>query len=164
MEPQNPIELAEESAPIYNHAVALLARREHARKELRVKLLKKFPSSSSQIDRVLDKLAEQSYLSDARFAEAYLRHRSARGFGRERIARELAERGVSEELVRETLREAQVDEIDGQQAIELAWQKKFRHPPQDYAERAKQMRFLLYRGFAQPQIQQLFQRLESQRE
>lgn len=164
MDPTAPVDSAEASAPIYSHAVALLARREHARKELRGKLLKKFPSLALQIDAVLERLVEQNYLNDTRFAEAYVRHRSGRGFGRERIARELAERGVEEGLIRQVVQDPAAEGLDWQHTIEQAWQKKFKHPPADYAERAKQMRFLLYRGFTQSQVQALFQRLSRREE
>ncbi|MBT5886904.1 MAG: hypothetical protein HOH56_03820, partial [Acidiferrobacteraceae bacterium] len=50
-------------------AMRLLARREHSREELRLKLVQRGFEISS-IDPVLVELIEQDYLSDARYAQA----------------------------------------------------------------------------------------------
>ena len=56
-------------------AMRLLARREHSREELRLKLIQRGFEVSS-INPVLVELIEQDTLSDARYAQALLSHRS----------------------------------------------------------------------------------------
>ena len=60
-------------------AMDLLARREHSQRELRTKLERRFPPE--QVDETLQTLAAEGLQSDSRFAEAYVRQRSQRGYG-----------------------------------------------------------------------------------
>ena len=65
-------------AEIYNKALDLLSRREHSRKELYLKLTKRFESKEN-INLTLDKLEENNLLSDSRFAEEYVLARRRKG-------------------------------------------------------------------------------------
>lgn len=58
----------------YDHALRLLANREHSQFELQQKLTKK-GYSSQEIDDVLARLEEEGYQSDKRFCEVFLRSR-----------------------------------------------------------------------------------------
>jgi regulatory protein len=73
--------------------------------------------------------------------------RAQRLYGPTRIRMELRERHISEEAIDNALAEANVD----WQILlrELIWRKFGRNPPTDICERAKQQRFLAYRGFNQ---------------
>jgi regulatory protein len=137
---------------IQRKALALLARREHSRFELRRKLLAKTDQDDANvIDEVLQSLSDQGLQSDTRFAEAYVRMRSERGYGPLRIALELSERGLNEAVFDQFL----TPEDDFWFAlITRVRQKRFgKSLPSDFAERARQMRFLQYRGFTHEQIQ-----------
>jgi len=137
-------------------AVGLLARREHSRAELLQKLMAR-GFDITAVESLLDRLAAQRLQSDARFAEIYVRMRSGRGYGPQRIRAELRERGVAAELIDhelETLAGADVGRIDD------IWRRKFAGQlPQDFRERARQMRFLQQRGFSPADIHALFGRL-----
>ena len=80
------------SAEIYNKALDLLSRREHSRKELYLKLTKRF-ESKEDINLNLDRLEEKNLLSDSRFAEEYVQARRKKGFGPIKISAELEKRG-----------------------------------------------------------------------
>ena len=82
------------SAEIYNKALDLLSRREHSRKELYLKLTKRF-ESKEDINFNLDRLEEKNLLSDSRFAEEYVQARRKKGFGPIKISAELEKRGVN---------------------------------------------------------------------
>jgi regulatory protein len=130
-------------------AVALLARREHSRTELRRKLARRgFPQPL--VDEVLDALETENLLSDQRFAECFVVQRTARGLGPLKIRYELRERGVSDDLA------AQFIDTDRQSWYERALavrQKRFGPDrPQDIQERSRQSRFLVQRGFEQDHI------------
>jgi regulatory protein len=125
-------------------ALDLLARREHSRLELTRKLAaREFPVEV--IAGVLDRLEESGVLADARFTEMFVRSRVNKGQGPARIRAELSQRGVTDAAVDELLRGADIDWVALTRA---ARQKRFGGaPPRDYQERARQARFLQYRGF-----------------
>jgi regulatory protein len=130
-------------------ALALLARREHSRQELTRKLRRR-GFEADKVATLLDRLAEQGCLSDRRFAEQYVRERIARGFGPLRIRSELKDRGVSGEAAAIALQQ-QAD--DWRVRADRARRKRFGDEiPQDLRERARQVRFLQYRGFSADHI------------
>jgi regulatory protein len=125
----------------------LLARREHSRQELHDKLAGK-SFDPGIIREVLDELESEGLLSSGRFAESFVASRHARGQGPVRIARELAERGV--ESPKDWLDDAR---YDWSRLARDVRRKKFGDtPPSDFREKARQARFLEYRGFSQDQI------------
>ena len=73
------------------------------------------------------------------------------GKGPARVRADLAERGVSGALVEDVLAEMSVDWFAQAAAVRL---KKFGPDyPADFKEKARQMKFLQYRGFEQQHIQ-----------
>jgi regulatory protein len=130
------------SGTLRERALRLLARREHARIELSRKLAP-HAESAEQLEALLDDLAARRLLSDERYVEMRLNARSAR-FGNARLAHELRMQGVAEELVSEALANGE-DELTRARQV---WQRKFGEAPADAGERARQMRFLMSRGFS----------------
>lgn len=99
-------------------------------------------SLGTEVDEVLDWLQTQRYQSDERFIESRVNARAQR-MGTQRIRLELAQHGVT--LDPDTAQQLRQTELE--RAREL-WRKRFGTPPQDLAEKARQMRFLAARGFA----------------
>ncbi|WP_275096246.1 regulatory protein RecX [Sedimenticola hydrogenitrophicus] len=131
-------------AELEQAALRLLAIREHSRVELRRKLQSRC-ETSALLERVLDGLELQGYLSDARFVEQYVSSRKQKGFGPVRIRQELQERGVASTLI-----DPQTDPRDGEwrDQIRACCRRKFGDsPPADFKEQARRARFLEYRGF-----------------
>jgi regulatory protein len=130
-------------------ALDLLARREHSRRELTRKLdARGFPDEV--IAPVLDDLERSGTLAEARFTESFVRSRVAKGQGPARIRAELAQRGVADADTEGALREA---DVDWRATIRAVRRKRFGPElPRDYRERARQARFLEYRGFDSAQI------------
>ncbi|MDG4866848.1 regulatory protein RecX [Guyparkeria sp. 1SP6A2] len=124
-------------------AVGLLARREHSRLELSRKLADR-GFSPEEVEPVLDRLVEEGWQSDRRYAESLLRARSTRRYGPERIAFELAQQGVDESIVAEAFAAEPRDweELARQQLL-----SRFRAPPKDFPDRARRHRHLVRRGF-----------------
>ncbi len=134
-----------------NTALGLLARREHSTQELRGKLEGR-GYESDEIDTVLADLLSEHLLSDERFAEEYVRFRVAKGFGPVRLKQELAERGISAAQAQLHLACYDWFELAAEARI-----RRFGDPePDDFKGRAKQMRFLQYRGFTTEQIRNVF--------
>lgn len=124
-------------------ALRFLARREHSREELRRKLLPR-AAEGDDLEAVLDELAQRGWLSDARFAEHAARAK-ARRYGPLKLAHYLKSRGVDEDAIAAGLAAAG---DDGTASIEAIWRGRFRGPPADANEKARQVRFLQGRGFA----------------
>jgi regulatory protein len=97
----------------------------------------------------LTRLTQNGLQDDGRFAEAYINHRAGRGYGPVKIRMELGLRGVDGPLAETTFTALEIDWVE---RVQAAWRKKFSHCPTNYAEHAKQARFLQYRGFTSDQI------------
>ena len=124
-------------------ALGSLARREHSRVELARKLAV-HAGSDAELQRLLDDLETKQLLSDRRFTEVLARSRGER-FGAARVALELKQHGIDGELQRAAV--ARLKQTELARAREL-WRRKFGARATDGAERARQMRFLLQRGFS----------------
>jgi len=130
-------------------ALELLARREHSRHELARKLAQR-GFADHVVGSALDELERTGALADARFADSFVRSRIAKGQGPQRIRAELAQRGITDSEADEGLAAAEVDWLAAIRAVRA---KRFGPElPRDYAERARQARFLQYRGFDGAQI------------
>jgi regulatory protein len=145
-------ELSEETI-IHRVALNYLARRDHSKLELTNKLENK-GYSTTLIEVVIQELKTKRLLNDAHFAENYCHMRRNRGYGPLRIIAELQVRGIAAETI------AEVVEITDNEWFIVAhhlWQKRFKNQqPNDFTRRAKQMRFLQYRGFTREQIDNIF--------
>ena len=130
-----------------------LARREHSETELRRKLATR-GFDAALIETTLAGLVADNLLSNSRFAEAFVHSRFQRGSGPQKIHAELRERGIDEGLIE--------DAIAGygpqwRERVKQVREKKFgSHLPEDFKERARQMRFLQQRGFTTEQISGVF--------
>lgn len=132
------------ASEVNGRALQLLARREHSRSELFNKL-QKFCSDDSLLYTLLDDLEERGYLSDQRYCEAYITYRSNRGIGPVKIEQELVQKGVNKNLVMDSFDALDIDWLEIARRV---WQKKYRGiEPSNASERAKQLRFMQYRGF-----------------
>ena len=128
----------------------MLARRDHASGELRAKLTDK-GFETGLVQALIAALEHEHVLDDARFAEHYVTYHSGRGQGPSRIGRELKTLGLSPELIERCLSEGP----DWVSLARTVRQKKFgRDLPESYVGKAKQARFLQYRGFTGAQIRQ----------
>ncbi len=131
-------------------AMDYLARREYGHDELIVKL------ASAGFDNavaatVVGTLRDENLQCDQRFAETFVQSRVSQGKGPVRIRQELRERGLRSAVVDDALDQTAADWFELALAIRV---KKFGHErPGDFKEKARQMRFLQYRGFEQEHIQ-----------
>lgn len=133
----------------YETGVRLLARREHASRELAQKLTRR-GFSGDVVDGVVDRLFREGYLSDDRFTEAFVRQRCEQGQGPLKIIAALAERGIDEALARQHLDRQEVDWVE---QARLARSRRFGESlPADRREWARQARFLASRGFSSEQV------------
>ncbi len=125
-------------------ALRFLSMREHSRLELGRKL-SRYAEEGDDIEALLDFLEKNNWLSQERFSESLVHRRSAR-FGNSRIMAELQSHGLDGEALKEV--KSGLAETEMARAREL-WQRRFGTVATDPAERNKQMRFLMQRGFSQ---------------
>jgi|SRR5215469_8869901 len=129
-------------------AIALLARRDLSSGELRGKLRAKAFDETTAAAVVVD-LTQRGVVNDARYAQNYVAYHSGRGHGPVRIAAELRRRGLAAAVVEAALASGP----DWSALARKACRAKFGAlPPQSWAQKARQARFLQYRGFSSDHI------------
>ena len=140
----------------YQSALGLLTRREHSRRELSRKLRAR-GVEAEDAEAALDKLGDQQFQSDERFAGMLVRSRIAAGHGPVRIRAELAaQHGVSQAEIESAIAaEVEAQGIDWtDQAAALLQRRYSGRPAADAAERNKRAQFLLRRGFPNDIVRQ----------
>jgi regulatory protein len=134
-------------------AMDFLARREYGREELTAKLAAAGFDEQVAASAVAQ-LARDGLQDDYRFAESFVQSRVHQGKGPVRIRLELGQRGVKNSVVELVLEECGVDWSALARSIR---ERKFgAESPVDFREKARQMRFLQYRGFEHADIQAAF--------
>ncbi len=133
-------------------AMDLLARREHASDELRAKLEKSgFERDTAR--QAIEQLAHEGLQSDQRFVYSFIQSRINKGKGPRRIRADLGQRGVASSVIADALEAADPDWVAI--AAEVRRRKFGDAVPGDFKEKARQMRFLEYRGFESGHIQRV---------
>jgi regulatory protein len=129
-------------------ALRYLSMREHSRSELALKL-SRYAQETDDVPALLDALETLNFLSTARFSESLVNRRQAR-FGNQRILAELKSHGVERTQIDSV--KASLAETEAIRATEVL-HRKYSGKAVDHQARAKQMNFLLQRGFSSKSIQ-----------
>ena len=130
-------------ASLRQRALGYLARREHSRFDLARKL-ERAGFTPEAIGPVLDDFETKNWLSDKRFAESWVADHRARA-GSIKLAYDLRQHGISDTLIESVLHDNRDSELERAIAV---WNKKFGRQPANPAEKARQGRFMLSRGFS----------------
>ncbi len=131
-------------------AMDFLARREYGQTELIRKLANK-GYDRSIAEQAVVKLSGEGLQSDHRFADSFIQSRINQGKGPVRVRLDLGQRGVDDATIEYALGQARAD---WRELARDARRKKFgSRKPADFKAKAKQMRFLQYRGFESDHIQ-----------
>lgn len=126
----------------------LLARREFGTAELQSRLLEQGFNPDLLAELILE-LTEERLLDDARYAAVYVRSRAERGQGPRRIRMGLKEAALPEAIITQALESAP----DFHAIARALRVRRFgAELPADWPERARQTRFLQYRGFSNDHI------------
>jgi regulatory protein len=134
----------------YAYAIALLARRDFSSGELSRKLAERGYLELA-IGPVVEELLASNKLNDERYSQNLVAYRARRGHGPARIRNELKTSGLGRSTID--------DAVKGEEAPDfLALARSVRarkfgpEIPTDRKERARQARFLQYRGFSTDHI------------
>lgn len=138
-----------------SYAFAVLTRREYSKKEL-IEKLSTYAQSHDEVLALVDEFAAANYQSDERVAEMTVRSQMQRGKGPQRIKQVLKSKALDQAHVKEQLKE-----IDWfAQAYQLKIRKYGTEVATDPKLKAKQARFLLYRGFQMDVVMKAISRKE----
>ncbi|MCA3241605.1 MAG: regulatory protein RecX [Rubrivivax sp.] len=178
-EPPAPREAGPTPAALKSRALRWLAQRDHGRAELERKLVTharalarlaeqaaaashaetgepgfggvEEPELRRRVTLVLDQLAAAGLLNEARMAEAMLNARAPR-FGERRLRQTMQQHGLEPALVDASLASVRDTELERARAL---WLRRFDGPGATPAERVRQMRFLVGRGFSSEVIRRV---------
>ena len=110
-----------EAADAYQRALGLLVRREHSRRDLSRKLAQR-GVEPAEADAAVERLAEQGYQDDGRFAASFARDRASSGYGPVRIRVELAGHGLGEDAIQLALDACEADwPASARRQVERRW-------------------------------------------
>ena len=141
-------ERAHDPAAARARAIGLLARRDFASSELRGRLERQ-GFDAQVVASTVAELLEERALNDDRYVANYVGYEAARGHGPLRISAELKALGLPGPLIEAALAEGPDWRVLARQVRE----RKFGpEPPADWTEKARQARFLQYRGFSSDHI------------
>ena len=146
--------LAEHQAYDLNHAfdyaVALLAKRDYSTRELKKKLAERgYTEHAYEV--VVDDLESMGKINNERYGQNVVAYRARRGHGPARIRSQLQKSGLSRAAIDEAVKGEEAPDF-----LALARAARLRkfgpELPKDRKERARQARFLQYRGFSNDHI------------
>ena len=129
----------------------LCSRREYCVSDIRTKLMKELEGEAQKVEIALNKLKEERYVDDLRYATAYARDKAAiSGWGATKIRYMLSAKGVSKEVVSEALNE--VDETKASSRLEKLLENKYKSLKDDPQWKIKLLRFSLGRGYSYDEV------------
>ena len=138
----NPIKPANNIEGVRRSAFWHLGRRDHSEQELRQKLSRK-TDNQTWIDTVIDECYQYNYLNDQRFIESFIRISNNKGYGINRIKRDLTQKGIATEMIQASLSENQYDYIE---SAVLLLDKKYKSRLSNQNIKQKAMVFLQNKG------------------
>lgn len=133
-------------------ALRLLSQREHSRLELERKLAG-HETEPGQLAKALDELQARGFISEERVVESVIHRRSSK-LGTARVRQELQSKGLSPEVMADALEQLRGTELARAREV---WARKFGEPATEPKEKARQIRFLVSRGFAAEVVRRVVQ-------
>jgi len=137
---------------LYDQAVTLLAKRDYASGEIK-RCLKRYSSDEDSINSVMARLLSHHYLDDSRLIEKEIKKQLAKRHGPNRIKQELRHKELELLAIEQAFEDLDVDWFELAEELRI---KKFGDElPTDPKEKAKQIRYLQYRGHTMGIIMEL---------
>ena len=130
---------------VWSRLLGWQTRREHSHAELVTKL-RQFGADSQQIDDAMARLTDLDLQNDDRFAEVLVRTQLQRGRGERVIRQHMKQRGITPD--HQELADQTIDTDWVARARALLHRRFGEQPATEQRERARQVRFLQYRGFS----------------
>jgi regulatory protein len=133
---------SKETISLLGRAIRFLSYRDHSEYEL-IKKIRPYAESDEQLQEVLNKLKDKDFLSNTRFAESLVSKKS-KTLGSVRLVQEMKQHQLDSQIIQKHLHDLKQSEME--RAFDV-WQKKFGTIATEPKDIAKQIRFLVSRGF-----------------
>lgn len=141
----------------------LCSRREYCRQDIMKKVLAALGGDADEAGRIMDRLVEEKYIDDLRYASAFARDKSSiAGWGATKIRYMLAAKGIDRETIAAALQE--VDEGKASDRLEKLLYGKVRSLKDDPQCSMKLLRFALGRGYQYDEAAEVIDRLLNERD
>ena len=144
-------------------ALRAIARRAHARFDLRRRLLQR-QHPAAAVDPALDRLSAAGLLNDAQFAADYAAQKARRGRGPARLVRDLQAQGVERRLAEDAVRTSLAREgVDPAAAVRALAEKRAKQLAglAPVVKKRRLVAFLMRRGFDGGEIREVVESLNS---
>jgi len=153
------MELTHDQTTAYDKAAFLCGRSEHCSSDIREKL-KLWGLAAEDAVLVIEKLVEEKYIDDERFARAYVKDKFRfNHWGKQKIAFMLRSKNISSEILELAFEEIE-DEGYSEELRKILTEKEKSIKAKDkYDKRNKLMRFAMGRGFESSQISAVLKEL-----
>ena len=113
-----------------------------------LRLMQQWPVPHTERQGVLERLVEERFIDDGRYAEAYVREKSRlSGWGARKIAMQLRQKGVSQAIIDDALRQLDSNVELPRLVDKLRRKIRTTKYTSDYELRGKLMRYALSLGF-----------------
>ena len=129
---------------LLGRGIRYLSMREHSEAEIRRKL-HSYAESEEELNTVINQLKIKNFLSNERFSESLI-YKKANTLGNHRLAQEFRKHDLEPEIISKHLLDLKKSE--SKRAYEV-WLKKFGTLAKEPKDLAKQIRFMISRGFDQ---------------
>lgn len=129
----------------------LCSRREYCVSDIRAKLMKELDGDVQKVETAINKLKDEKYVDDLRYATAFARDKAAiSGWGATKIRYMLSAKGVAKDVISEALNE--VDEGKASSRLEKLLENKYKSLKDDPQWKIKLLRFALGRGYSYDEV------------
>ncbi len=139
-----------DESSLYEYAVGALGRKMRTVAELKRLMrerVRKQANGPALIDEVVERLKQQRYLNDAKYAESYSQFRQENEkFGRFRVVQDLKAKGVHNEVIERTVAGAYSKVNEEKLAREFLQRKRIKQP-KDNKEAARVFRMMARAGY-----------------
>ena len=153
------MELTTDQSIAYQKAALLCSKSEYCTSEIREKL-KVWGVNKEDAEPVIEKLIQEKYIDDERFARAYVKDKFRfNRWGKQKIAYMLRTKNISAEILELAFEEIQEEKYSDELLKLLADKEKSIKAKDKYDKRNKLMRFALGRGFESNEIYTAFKEL-----
>ena len=132
----------------------LCSRREYCVADIRSKLMTALEGDQQKVEAALQKLMEEKYVDDLRYATAYVRDKSSiAGWGEVKIKYMLSAKGVSRDIISKALEE--VDPEKASNRLAKLIENKLKSLKDDPQCRLKLLRYAMGRGYSYEEVNKL---------
>lgn len=129
----------------------LCSRREYCRSDIMKKAMTALEGDKEKAEKVVEKLVEEKYIDELRYASAFARDKSSlAGWGETKIRYMLSSKGIPRDVISHALED--IDDSKAKNRLEKLMENKYRTLKDDPQCKLKMLRFGLGRGYGYEEV------------